>query len=158
MYESRSEKLSFLSQCLLVFCCSGVPVCSGFCDSWFEACKTDQICVENVLEDYNFTVHGENFCPKDKNCTTYEVMYGNGKNLCEKMWAGSYNYTEANANYSNCFMMDGSKPTPATPKPTPATPKPTPATPKPTVGSKGFTDSASSLLVIVLVMAIMIKY
>lgn len=35
-------------------------------------------------------------------------MYGNGKNLCEKMWAGSYNYTVPNANYSNCLMMDGS--------------------------------------------------
>ena len=36
-------------------------------------------------------------------------MYGNGKNLCEKMWAGSYNYTEANAHYSNCLRMDGSQ-------------------------------------------------
>jgi len=113
-----------------------VPVCSGFCDNWFEACKTDQICVENVLKDYNFTVHGENICPEDKNCTTYEMMYRNGKNLCEKMWGDSYIYTEANADYSNCLMMDGSNPT---------------------VESKGFADTASSLLVVVLAMAVMIK-
>ena len=35
-------------------------------------------------------------------------MYSNGKNLCEKMWAGSYKYTIPDANYSNCLMMDGS--------------------------------------------------
>ncbi|XP_068670741.1 riboflavin-binding protein-like isoform X1 [Montipora foliosa] len=86
----------------------GVPVCSGFCDDWFEACKMDQICVENVLSDYNFTVHGENFCPANKNCTTYEMMYRNGANLCEKMWGGSYIYTKPNADFSNCLMMDGS--------------------------------------------------
>ena len=83
----------------------GVPVCSEFCDSWFEACKTDYICVENVLEHYNFSVHGENFCPSDKNCTLYATMYGNGKGLCEKMWGGSYIYTEANADHTNCLLM-----------------------------------------------------
>ncbi|KAL9966346.1 hypothetical protein ACROYT_G024400 [Oculina patagonica] len=89
----------------------GVPVCSNICDQWFDACKTDQICVENVLEDYNFTIHGENLCPANKSCVTYQAMYGNGKNLCEKMWGGSYIYTTPNADYSNCLMMDGSKPT-----------------------------------------------
>ena len=85
-----------------------MPVCSDVCDQWFNACRTDEICVENVLTDYNFTVHGENFCPANRNCTTYQAMYGNGKNLCEKMWAGSYKYTELNTDYSNCLMMDGS--------------------------------------------------
>lgn len=89
---------------------SEVPVCSEICDQWFDACKDDRICVENVLEDYNFTVHGENFCPApaNKSCKTYQEMYRNGKNLCEKMWAGSYKYTIPNAAYSNCLMMDGS--------------------------------------------------
>ena len=99
----------YISYKILFF--PGVPVCSDFCDSWYDACKSDQICVENVIEDYNFTVHGENFCPANKTCKTYEAMYGNGKNLCEKMWAGSYNYTKANADYSNCLRMDGSQQT-----------------------------------------------
>ena len=85
-----------------------MPVCSDVCDQWFDACKNDLICVENVLLDYNFTVHDENFCPANKSCITYQAMYGNGKNLCEKMWAGSYNYTIPNSKYSNCLMMDGS--------------------------------------------------
>ena len=90
---------------------------------------------------YNFTVHGENYCPANKNCTTYELMYGNGKNLCEKMWSGSYNYTVANADYSNCLMMDGSKPTVDGSKPT--------------VDSKGLANTACVLLVILLAMAVM---
>lgn len=116
----------------------GVPVCSDFCDNWFDACKTEQICVENVLEDYNFTVHGENFCPANKSCITYEAMYGNGKNLCEKMWGGSYKYTKANDDYSNCLLMDGS----------------TPPTKKPTVDSKGFVNKACALLVILFALAV----
>ena len=90
---------------------------------------------------YNFTVHGENYCPANKNCTTYELMYGNGKNLCEKMWSGSYNYTVPNADYSNCLMMDGSKPVPSTPKPT--------------VDSKGLSNTACVLLVVLLAVAVL---
>ena len=106
-----------------------MPVCSDFCDNWYDACKADQICVENVLEDYNFTVHQENFCPTNKPCKTYEAMYGNGKNLCEKMWAGSYSYTKANADHSNCLRMDGSVPNPI---------------------SKGFVSKAGALFLLVL--------
>ena len=113
-----------------------MPVCSGVCDEWFEACKMDQICVEDVLADYNYTVHGENFCPADKNCTTYEVMYGNGKNLCEKMWSGSYIYTKANADYSNCLMMDR---------------------PNPAVRGKGFVHTACALLVIILLVIVVMQ-
>lgn len=116
----------------------GVPVCSGFCDAWFEACKDDQICVENVLEDYNFTVHQENYCPGDRECESYQAMYGNGKNLCEKMWGESYNYTQPNDNYSNCLMMDPSMTY-------------TQATPKPTVKGKGITSVPGiSLLAVIL--------
>ena len=129
------QKLVYM--CVLYYCSLGVPVCSDFCDNWFDACKTDQICVENVLEDYNFTVHGENFCPANKSCITYEAMYGNGKNLCEKMWGGSYKYTKANDDYSNCLLMDGS----------------TPPTKKPTVDSKGFVNKACALLVFLFALA-----
>lgn len=87
----------------------GVPVCSGFCDEWYEACKEDQICVENVLMDYNFTKHEENYCPVNSSCKSYQAMYGNGKNLCEKMWGESYKYTLPDAEYSNCLTMDPSK-------------------------------------------------
>eukprot|EP00112_Aurelia_sp_Birch-Aquarium-sp1_P019784 Seg4961.2 transcript_id=Seg4961.2/GoldUCD/mRNA.D3Y31 product="Riboflavin-binding protein" protein_id=Seg4961.2/GoldUCD/D3Y31 len=84
---------------------SGVPICASICDRWYEACKTDQICVENVLEDYNFTITGQNLCPKDKPCKTYKQMYGSGKALCEKMWGSSYSYTLEDKTSSNCMVM-----------------------------------------------------
>ncbi|XP_015774952.1 PREDICTED: riboflavin-binding protein-like isoform X1 [Acropora digitifera] len=133
---------------------TGVPVCSGFCDEWYEACKMDQICVENILEDYNFTSNGENFCPSDKNCTTYELMYGNGKNLCEKMWASSYIYTQPNADYSNCLMMNGSIPHNATLMMNESMSHTTTPGEKPTV-AKGFSLTAWTLLVILMALAVM---
>ena len=118
-----------------------MPVCSDTCDQWFDACKDDQICVENVLADYNFTVHDENFCPANKSCITYQEMYTNGKNLCEKMWGGSYNYTVPNADYSNCLMMNGSS-------------KPV----KPTVDSEGVINTATIALLqlLLFVVAVML--
>ena len=83
----------------------GVPICASECDDWFEACKNDSICVENVLTDYNFTMFGENLCPVDAMCKNYSEMYGNGKGLCEKMWGSSYKYTEQNANKDNCMVF-----------------------------------------------------
>ena len=136
------------------FLIKDVPVCSGFCDEWYEACKMDQICVENIIDDYNFTSNGENFCPSDKNCTTYELMYGNGKNLCEKMWASSYIYTQPNADYSNCLMMNGSIPHNATLTMNGSMSHTTTPGEKPTV-AKGFSLTAWALLVILMALAVM---
>lgn len=88
---------------------AGVPVCASYCDAWFAACKDDKICVEDVLGGYNFTIHGENICPADQNCTTYTQRYKNGQGLCNKMWGSSYVYTEGS---ENCMQMwfNGSNP------------------------------------------------
>ena len=75
------------------------------CDRWYDACNNDLICVENVLEDYNFTEHGENLCPRNRPCVSYKSMYGSGKALCEKMWGKSYVYTKENFDSSNCMVM-----------------------------------------------------
>ena len=90
-------------RCILF--CSGVPICASECDAWYEACKDDKICVENVLEDYNRTVNYVAKCPRDKNCTTYTKMYGSGKNLCEKLWGDSYRYVQKDNDVNNCMKM-----------------------------------------------------
>ena len=86
-------------------CVLDVPICASECDAWYEACKNDKICVENVLEDYNRTVDYVAKCPRDKNCTTYAKMYGSGKNLCEKMWGDSYRYVQKDNDVNNCMKM-----------------------------------------------------
>jgi len=83
----------------------GVPICSSVCDGWFEACKDDHICVQDVLNGYEFLANGSNRCPKNSQCKTYKEMFGNGEGLCNKMWNTSYVYTEEKADQSNCMVM-----------------------------------------------------
>ena len=94
--------------CLLL----GVPICSNYCDRWFDACKHDKLCVTDVLTGYNYSKHGENFCPNDENCTTYADRFKNGEGLCTKMWSTSYVYQRPNSDRSNCMVMwfNGSNP------------------------------------------------
>ena len=61
--------------------------------------------MENVLEDYNRTVNYVNKCPWGAKCKTYAEMYGNGQNLCEKMWGDSYRYVRKDKNVNNCMKM-----------------------------------------------------
>lgn len=83
----------------------GVPLCANECDDWFDACKNDTICVENVLEDYNKTMNNGKVCPTSNECETYTQKYGNGKGLCEKMWGNSYKYVKANKEKDNCMVL-----------------------------------------------------
>ena len=61
--------------------------------------------MENVLEDWNEVAAFGKDCPKDKSCKTYKEMYGNGKELCEKLWGSSYKYTEQNIEKDNCMVF-----------------------------------------------------
>jgi folate receptor len=67
------------------------PVCSSYCDSWYEACKDDVTCAKDWIRDFNYTSDGHNVCKK--NCTTFGKMYDNGKDLCESMWGDSFKYS-----------------------------------------------------------------
>ena len=79
-----------------------VPVCASYCDRWFEACKNDFTCVENWLVDFDFAENGNNSCPANSQCVTFEQMYGNGSGLCNRMWGNAFFYSE---NAENCTVM-----------------------------------------------------
>ncbi|KAK3753712.1 hypothetical protein QZH41_013802, partial [Actinostola sp. cb2023] len=98
----------------------GVPICSSVCDGWFDACKDDQICVQDVLTGYEFLANGTNRCPANSSCTTYSDMFKNGEGLCNKMWNTSYVYTTENAEHSNCMLLsfNGTNPNGKVMKPT----------------------------------------
>ena len=68
------------------------PVCSGYCNDWYEACKDDFTCAKNWGTGFNYTSDGHNKCKE--NCTTFKETYTNGKDLCESMWGNSFKYTE----------------------------------------------------------------
>ncbi|XP_068095656.1 riboflavin-binding protein-like [Hyperolius riggenbachi] len=64
-----------------------VPVCRDFCDSWFEACRSDLVCAHNLITDWTIDESG-NHCKND--CIPFEQMYVNGTDLCESAWGFSF--------------------------------------------------------------------
>ncbi|XP_071495129.1 folate receptor gamma-like [Diadema antillarum] len=68
----------------------GVPLCRSECNIWFEACRYDLTCKENWAKGWDWST-GQNVCPADSQCQTFEAVYGNATNMCEKIWNGSFN-------------------------------------------------------------------
>jgi hypothetical protein len=88
-----------------------VPVCASYCDDWFEACKNDLTCVEDWLADFDYALDGNNSCPVNSTCVTFEEMYGNAEGLCNRMWGQAFFYS---TNTDNCTVMafDNTMPNP----------------------------------------------
>ena len=82
-------------------------------DNWFEACKDDRTCLEHWEEDFVYNKYFTNSCPNDPrtSCRTFEDVYGNGEDLCNKLYGNGIFYsTDSN----NCTVMafDNSLPNP----------------------------------------------
>lgn len=71
-----------------------VPLCSGFCDNWFDACKNELTCLSNWIFGWEYHPDtGVNECPSDSECLTFEERYNNSQGLCNILWGNSFNYT-----------------------------------------------------------------
>lgn len=79
-----------------------VPVCSDYCDAWFDACKDDFTCVEDWLADFDYADNGNNSCPGESSCVTFREMYDNGEGLCNRMWGSAFFYS---TDRDNCTVM-----------------------------------------------------
>nr|AAC83924.1 riboflavin binding protein precursor [Scaphiopus couchii] len=64
-----------------------IPLCHSFCDSWFEACKSDLVCARNWISDWIIDENG-NHCKND--CIPFHEMYANGTDLCQSAWGESF--------------------------------------------------------------------
>lgn len=115
----------FVFFCILIFQCEPqlwrfrntndsihkVPICSSYCNDWFNACKDDKTCVENWLGGFNSTSSGYH-CPENsKECKTFSEVYKNGEGLCNKMWGDAFVYTKDTGNCMK-FHFDASKESP----------------------------------------------
>ena len=82
------------------------PICAGFCDDWFDACKDDLTCAKNWLTDFNTTGPGNaNTCKNP--CRNFSDYYSGGKDLCESMWGSSFVYKE-----TDCLQLNFTGPNP----------------------------------------------
>eukprot|EP00794_Sanderia_malayensis_P015406 gene15406-16978_t len=85
----------------------GVPLCSTFCDDWYEACKMEKTCAKNWITDYDKSATGENKCKAGATCQDFSVVYGSGKQLCESMWGQSFKYQVSKVKH-DCMHLNSS--------------------------------------------------
>ncbi|XP_053575369.1 retbindin [Bombina bombina] len=57
-----------------------LPLCQGFCDHWFDACKEDLICTDSTSSATNCS----------QGCDTYTQIFGTGRQLCDNIWNHSF--------------------------------------------------------------------
>lgn len=69
------------------------PVCTHYCDDWFEACKDDKTCAKNWIKGFDWA-SGGNRCKPGSSCKTFKDTFVNGEGLCQNMWDDSFKYTE----------------------------------------------------------------
>ena len=50
-----------------------VPICSKYCDDWFEACKDDMTCAQDWLNGFNFTSNVYS-CPTSSTCRPFSEV------------------------------------------------------------------------------------
>ncbi|XP_001639078.3 riboflavin-binding protein isoform X2 [Nematostella vectensis] len=85
----------------------GAPLCSNFCDDWFDACKDDLTCAEDWLTGFNYTSSGENTCKTP--CKKFSEYYKNGTGLCTKQWGDSFKYSQKSGECLN-LNFNGANP------------------------------------------------
>ena len=83
----------------------GVPICSSFCDAWFDACKDESTCAKNWITDYDYDQSGNNKC-KTNVCKKFSEVYGNGTGICNAMWGASFKYTVSKMS-NDCMHLTG---------------------------------------------------
>ena len=84
----------------------GVPICSSFCDSWFDACKDDLTCAKNWITDFDYDQNGNNLCKSSATCSKFSDIYKNGSGLCNAMWGTSFKYT-VSTKPNDCMHLTG---------------------------------------------------
>ena len=51
-----------------------LPICSDYCDAWYEACAPDMTCAANWITDWNYT-NGNNYCKPGAQCSSFDQVY-----------------------------------------------------------------------------------
>lgn len=86
----------------------GLPLCSGFCNDWYDACKFDSTCAFDWSTNFPFDTNGDYGCASTSTypnadrihaqnapavCQTFGSMYANGADMCNSMWNATFTYS-----------------------------------------------------------------
>ena len=52
-----------------------LPICSDYCDEWYQACAADMACAANWLTDWNYTDSGNNHCKAEATCSRFDQVH-----------------------------------------------------------------------------------
>ena len=52
-----------------------LPICSGYCDEWYQACAEDLACAANWITDWNYTDNGNNHCRAEAKCSEFDQVH-----------------------------------------------------------------------------------
>ncbi|KAL8191382.1 UNVERIFIED_CONTAM: Folate receptor alpha [Gekko kuhli] len=81
-----------------------VPLCQEDCDQWWEDCRNQTTCKENWHKGWDWTT-GTNRCPLGSMCQPWHLVFPRPKDLCEKIWTNSYQYTTFQRGSGRCIQM-----------------------------------------------------
>ena len=104
-----SPNAAFWSKPTVANAFSKAPLCSDFCDSWFDACKDDLTCAKNWLADFNFATSPSS-CKANTTCDKMSAVYTNAEGLCNNIWGESFVYKKSQK-ANDCLKLDFTGPT-----------------------------------------------
>ena len=52
-----------------------LPICSDYCDRWYQACAADMACAANWITDWNYTNNGNNHCKAGAKCSRFDQVH-----------------------------------------------------------------------------------
>lgn len=81
-----------------------VPICKEDCEQWWEDCQYEITCLENWHEGWDWST-GTNRCPVGAKCRLLKDIFHSPKDLCEKIWSNSYQYTTFSRGSGHCIQM-----------------------------------------------------
>ncbi|NWJ07922.1 FOLR1 protein, partial [Crypturellus undulatus] len=81
-----------------------VPLCREDCEQWWHDCKDALTCMDNWHRGWNWST-GTNTCPRGAACRRFGAVFGSAAALCERVWSGSYRYTELPRGSGRCIQM-----------------------------------------------------
>ncbi|NXD28780.1 FOLR1 protein, partial [Spelaeornis formosus] len=81
-----------------------VPLCKEDCEEWWEDCKDALTCKDNWHKGWNWATGG-NRCPWGTVCRPFSQVFPRPKDLCEKIWSSSFQYSSESRGSGRCIQM-----------------------------------------------------
>ncbi|XP_060682897.1 folate receptor [Hemiscyllium ocellatum] len=81
-----------------------VPICKTDCEDWWKDCQDDHTCKSNWHKGWDWST-GINRCPEGSTCKKFIEFFPTPRDLCEKLWSYSYEFTEHDRGSGKCIAM-----------------------------------------------------